>query len=289
MNLTKKLRAEAGEFRLRDHASDETLGFKRADIEEKQSALLVKLNELQARFYAQDRDALLIILQGMDAAGKDGIVKHVIGAVNPAGCSTKSFKTPTSTELEHDFLWRCHNEFPERGHFGIFNRSYYEEALIVRVHPEFLIQQKLPDKPKPPELWDCRLEDIRHFETYAARNGVRIVKFFLNIGKKEQAGRLLSRIDNPLRNWKITDSDLRERAYWKEYMKAYEAILDQTSTDQAPWYVIPADHKWFARYAVSSILVELLEKINPQYPVTEDSQKRKLLKLRQALALEAKG
>ncbi len=289
MSLTRKLRAEGGRFRLKDYAAEDTLGTNKAQVEEAQPALLLKLNELQERLYAQDRNALLIILQGMDAAGKDGIVKHVIGAVNPAGCSIKSFKAPSTKELEHDFLWRCHAEFPERGQLGIFNRSYYEEVLIVRVHPEYLLRQKLPAKPKPPELWDCRLKDIRHFESYAVRNGVRIVKFFLNISKKEQAGRLLARIDDPFRNWKITESDLQERAYWKEYMKAYEAILNQTSTDDAPWFVIPADHKWFARYAVSKILVDLLEEIDPQYPVTAAGQKRKLLKLRQALAIEANG
>lgn len=289
MNPIKKLRAEAGKFRLKDHAGDDTLGINRAQAEKELPELLIRLNDLQERFYAEDRHALLIILQGMDAAGKDGIVKHVIGAVNPAGCSIRSFKAPSTKELEHDFLWRCHAEFPERGHLGIFNRSYYEEALIVRVHPEYLIRQKLPAKPKPPELWEQRLQDIRHFESYAVHNGVRIVKFYLNISKKEQAGRLLTRIDDPVRNWKITESDLHERTYWKEYMKAYEAILNQTSTDQAPWFVIPADHKWFARYAVSRILVDVIEGIDPQYPVTVASQKRKLLKLRQALAIEAKS
>jgi len=242
-----------------------------------------KLKELQARLFAYDKYALLIIFQAMDAAGKDGTIKHVMSGVNPQGCQVKSFKAPSEEELDHDYLWRCMKELPERGKIGIFNRSYYEEVLVVRVHSGILInKQKLPDIPDDPQnnktFWETRFEDIRNFEKYLANNGISVLKFFLNVSKKEQKSRFLKRIDKPSKNWKISVGDFEERKYWNDYMFAYEQMLLHTSTSYAPWYVIPADHKWFMRAAVADIIISRLKTLNPVYPKVSEGRKKEIEK-----------
>lgn len=240
----------------------------RADIEE--------LAELQDRFYAYDRYALLIIFQAMDAAGKDSTIKHVMTGINPAGCTVHSFKAPTPEELDHDFMWRCIRRLPARGMMGIFNRSYYEEVLIVRVHPEILHAQQLPPELVTKHIWEERYRDINRFERYLSRNGTRILKFFLHISKEEQKRRFLERIEDPAKNWKFSSSDLKERELWDEYQAAYEETLRNTSTEWAPWYVVPADRKWFARLVVANIIVQTLREINPQYPAVTEEQRQQL-------------
>ena len=224
------------------------------------------LVDLQDRLYAQDRWALLLIFQAMDAAGKDGAIKHVMSGVNPQGCQVASFKAPSSEELDHDYLWRCMKHLPERGRIGLFNRSYYEEVLVVRVHPEFLHAQKLPDERVTKRIWEERYRDIRAFERYLTGNGTRIVKFFLNVSKEEQKKRFLERIDNPEKNWKFSSGDVLERRHWKEYMRAYEEMIRHTASDEAPWYVVPADNKWFTRVVVAAAVVDALASLDLRYP-----------------------
>src|SRR5690349_9812061 len=209
------------------------------------------LAELQDKLYAQDKWALLLIFQAMDAAGKDGAIKHVMSGINPQGCQVFSFKAPSAEDLDHDYLWRCMKVLPNRGHIGIFNRSYYEEMLVVRVHPEFLAKQKMPKELVTKKIWKERAEDIRNFEQYLGRNGVVVRKFFLHVSKKEQQRRFLGRIDDPLKNWKFSSNDAAERDYWDDYMKAYEEMIQTTATSYAPWYVVPADNKWFTRVVVA--------------------------------------
>ena len=248
-----------------------TAGFEsKKDTQEIFEAGILRLRELQARLYAQGRHGLLIILQAMDAAGKDGVIKHVMAGVNPQGCQVKSFKAPSGEELAHDFMWRCIKALPERGHIGIFNRSYYEEVLIVRVHHELLLRQNIPGlepgKAPGPEFWQTRFTDIANFERYFSNNGFHVIKFFLNVSPQEQKKRFLSRIENPSKNWKFTMSDVDERQHWNDYMAAYQDMLQHTSKECAPWYVIPADKKWFMRTAVCQILVDHLEALNPEFP-----------------------
>ncbi len=245
------------------------------------------LAELQHVMYAQDSYALLLIFQAMDAAGKDGIVKHIMSGVNPQGCQVYSFKTPSQEELDHDFMWRTMKALPERGRIGIFNRSYYEEVLIVRVHPEILEGQRLPRKEKEnPKIWKRRYEDINAVERYLARNGTVILKFYLNVSKGEQKQRFLERIDEPEKNWKFSFGDIKERDFWEDYRKAYEDMLNATSTPWAPWYVIPADKKWFTRTAVADIVVKKLKSLKLRYPVLSESHMKELAKARKILEAE---
>jgi PPK2 family polyphosphate:nucleotide phosphotransferase len=236
------------------------------DAAEKLAKDIERLAELQDVLYAQDKHSLLLIFQAMDAAGKDGVIKHVMSGVNPQGCQVTAFKAPSAEELDHDYLWRCAKAAPERGRIGIFNRSYYEEVLVVRVHPEILAAEKLPPMEKGKNIWKQRFEEINNFERYLTNNGTRILKFFLHVSKKEQKKRFLERIDTPEKNWKFSAADVKERAHWDEYMKAYEEALSATSTPAAPWYVIPADRKWFTRALVADIIVKTLEGMDPSYP-----------------------
>jgi len=232
--------------------------------------------ELQDKLYAQDSWALLLIFQAMDAAGKDGAIKHVMSGVNPQGCQVYSFKAPSDPELQHDFLWRTTRNLPERGHIGIFNRSYYEEVLVVRVHPEILKSQKVPASLMGKQIWEERFEDIRCFERHMARSGTVIRKFFLNVSKKEQKKRFLARLDEPEKNWKFSAGDIHERQCWDDYQKAYEEMIGNTSTEQAPWYVVPADNKWFTRLVISTVVVDALESLDLEYPKVDDAKRKEL-------------
>jgi PPK2 family polyphosphate:nucleotide phosphotransferase len=245
-----------------------------------------RLAELQDVLYAQDSRSLLLIFQAMDAAGKDSVIKHVMSGINPQGCQVFSFKAPSAEELDHDFLWRCLKALPERGRIGIFNRSYYEEVLVVRVHPEYLKGQRLPAKTTGDAIWKHRYEDINAVEKYLERNGVTILKFFLHVSKKEQKERFLERIDLADKNRKFSIKDVKERGFWKEYMEAYEELLEQTSTPWAPWYVIPADRKWYTRALIAEIINSTLESMNLSYPVLSKTQKEDLAKAKELLTAE---
>jgi PPK2 family polyphosphate:nucleotide phosphotransferase len=256
----------------------------REEAQEKLSADIEALSSLQDVLYAQDAYSLLLIFQAMDAAGKDGIIKHIMSGVNPQGCQVYSFKTPSQEELDHDYLWRTMKALPERGRIGIFNRSYYEEVLIVRVHPEILAGERIPEKEKKNrDLWENRYHDINCVERYLARNGIVILKFFLNVSKKEQKKRFLERIDKPEKNWKFSFGDIKERERWDDYMDAYQDMLSATSTKWAPWYVIPADKKWFTRIAVAEIIVDTLKSLKLRYPEISEIHKRELARARRML------
>jgi PPK2 family polyphosphate:nucleotide phosphotransferase len=244
---------------------------------------IVRLGELQARLYAQDRWAVLVILQGIDAAGKDGTIKHVMSGINPQGVQVHSFKQPSPEELDHDFLRRASERLPARGNIGIFNRSYYEEVLVVRVHRELLTAEKLPDRLVTNRLWKERYEDIDAFERYLSNQGYRILKFFLHLSKKEQKRRLLARLDDPEKNWKFSADDVRERGFWKDYQSAHEEMIRSTSTPSAPWYVIPADHKWFTRLAVAEILIDTLRGLDLAYPKVGPERRKELAAIRRGL------
>jgi PPK2 family polyphosphate:nucleotide phosphotransferase len=237
---------------------------------------LEMVTELQDKLYAQDCWALLLIFQAMDAAGKDGVIKHVMSGVNPQGVEVHSFKSPSSEELDHDFLWRSACRLPERGKIGIFNRSYYEEVLVVKVHADFLAKQQLPQKLITDDIWDQRYEDIEAFERYLTRNGVCIRKFFLNVSKKEQKKRFLARLDTPDKNWKFSAADIRERKFWDDYMDAYEQAIEHTATKHAPWFVVPADNKWFTRLVVMAAVVDALQSLDVEYPKVTDEQRKAL-------------
>ena len=237
---------------------------------------IARIADLQDKLYAQDTWALLLIFQAMDAAGKDGIIKHVMTGVNPQGCQVYSFKAPSERELQHDFLWRTTRVLPERGHIGIFNRSYYEEVLVVRVHPDLLSGQKLPSSLVGKKIWEERFEDIRCFERHMGRSGTVIRKFFLNVSKKEQKKRFLERLDEPEKNWKFSASDIHERKYWDDYQKAYEEMIASTATEESPWYVVPADNKWFTRLVVSTVLVDTLESLDLSYPKVHAAKRKEL-------------
>jgi PPK2 family polyphosphate:nucleotide phosphotransferase len=265
-----------------------TCDFKRkGDAEEKLLEDIKHLAALQDVFYAREQYALLIIFQGMDAAGKDGAIKHVMTGVNPQGVHVYSFKAPSSEELAHDYLWRCARVLPERGRIGIFNRSYYEELGVVRVHAPLLERERLPPLVHGSDLWNERFEDIAAFERHLTRNGTLILKFFLHVSRDEQRKRLLQRIDTPEKNWKISVADVRERASWESHQLAYDAMLSHTSTESSPWYVIPADHKWFTRVAVADVIVARLEALGLTYPHVSDEQRASLLAQRGQLADEA--
>ena len=280
-DLTRPFRITKGkDFRLKDVDPDDTLDFtKDADKSRAKEVLamgVTALAELQDKLYAQDKWAVLLIFQAMDAAGKDGAIKHVMSGTNPQGCQVYSFKSPSSDDLDHDYLWRCMKCLPNRGHIGIFNRSYYEEVLVVRVHPDFLAKQKMPPRLVDKNIWDERFEDIRNFEQYLARNGVVVRKFFLHVSKKEQKRRFLERIDDPLKNWKFSSNDANERDYWDGYMKAYEEMIQETATKEAPWYVVPADNKWFTRVVVAGAVIETLDSLALAYPKVDEGKLKEL-------------
>jgi PPK2 family polyphosphate:nucleotide phosphotransferase len=241
------------------------------------------LAHLQDKLYAQDQWAVLLIFQAMDAAGKDGAIKHVMSGVNPQGCQVYSFKSPSSEELDHDFLWRTSKNLPERGRIGIFNRSYYEEVLAVRVHEAFLAKQKIPKSQITKDIWTNRFEDINNFEKYLFRNGILVRKFFLHVSRAEQKRRFLSRLDEPARNWKFSSADARERGYWDQYMTMYEDMIRHTATKHAPWYVVPADNKWFTRLVVAGAVIDALESLDLQYPTVSAAQKKDLAAARKMI------
>ena len=274
------------DFRLKDIDPGETLGLGSEDKPRAKEALAMgveALAQLQDMLYAQDRWAVLLIFQAMDAAGKDGTIKHVMSGVNPQGCQVYSFKAPSSEELDHDFLWRCMKYVPQRGRIGIFNRSYYEETLVVRVHPEFLERQTLPPELVTKDIWKERFRDIRNFERYLTRNGVVILKFFLHVSKGEQKRRFLERLEKPEKNWKFSASDIKERAFWDDYMVAYEDMIRHTSSPEAPWYVVPADNKWFTRIAVAAAIIETLDALNLRYPSVSEEKLKELAAAKQVL------
>ena len=286
-SIAGKFRVTDGDaFRLKDVDPGDTLSLGSEDKPRAKEALAMGVSALaglQDMLYAQDRWALLLIFQAMDAAGKDGAIKHVMSGINPQGCQVFSFKAPTSEELDHDYLWRCTRSLPERGRIGIFNRSYYEEALVVRVHPELLAKQKIPSRLVTKDIWKERFQDIRAFERYLGRNGVVVRKFFLHVSKGEQKRRFLERIDNPAKNWKFSASDAAEREYWDDYMRAYEDLIRQTATKDAPWYVVPADNKWFTRVVVAAAVIDALDSLELHYPVLGREQLRALSAARAVL------
>ena len=245
-----------------------------------------KLADLQTRLYAQDCWSLLIVLQAMDAAGKDSTIKHVMSGVNPQGCQVTSFKVPSTQELDHDFLWRCVRELPERGRIGIFNRSHYEEVLVVRVHPEFLAAQHLPPSLVGKDIWKDRYQSINDFERHLSENGTRVVKFYLHVSREEQRKRFLERLDKPEKNWKFSLRDVLEREHWDDYMKAYEDAISATSTEWAPWYVVPADHKWFTRLVVAQVIGTTLEELRVDSPRVDAARKKEIAKARRLLMRE---
>ena len=244
------------------------------------------LAAMQDILYAQDKWSLLIIFQAMDAAGKDGAIKHVMSGINPQGCQVSSFKAPSSEELDHDFLWRCQKHLPERGRIGIFNRSYYEEVLVVRVHEAILKGQKLPEKLVTKDIWEDRFQDIRNFEKYLNRNGTIVIKFFLNVSKEEQKERFIERIEDPEKNWKFSAGDVKERGYWKDYMHAYEELIKNTSTEKSPWYVIPADNKSYARIAIASAIIHALDEMELEYPTVSPEKIEELNAIKKVLLEE---
>ena len=279
---------DGSSFRMKDFDPAETLGLK---SKERATEILergiVRLSQLQEQLYAQDRWGILLILQAMDAAGKDSTIKHVMSGVNPQGCQVNSFKSPSAEELQHDFLWRTSRLLPERGKIGIFNRSYYEEVLAVRVHPEFLAAQRIPGPLVSEDIWRNRFEDINSFERHMSRSGFVVLKFFLYLSKKEQKKRFLERLDDPGKNWKFSVSDALERKHWGEYMRAYEDMIRNTSTKRAPWYVVPADHKWFARLVVAEAVVDALECLDLSFPKIDAKKRKELKDARVALEREA--
>ncbi len=283
--LVEPFRVTSGKrFRLRDYDPDATPGV--ASKDEAQEYLkrgVELLAEMQDRLYAQDQWGVLLIFQAMDAAGKDGAIKHVMSGINPQGCQVFAFKAPTTEELDHDFLWRTSKSLPERGRIGIFNRSYYEEVLVVRVHPQILDKQKLPKALVSKRVWDERYEDIRAFERYLSRQGFVIVKFFLNVSKKAQKDRFLERLERPEKNWKFALADAQERRHWKQYMDAYQDAIGKTAAKHAPWYVVPADKKWFARVVVAGAIYEALAKLKLRYPDVGPEKKTELAAARAEL------
>ena len=277
------------EFHLKSHKSNEKGGLDKDAAHKIIDANRGRLRDLQEKLYAYDRWSLLLIFQGMDAAGKDSAIESVFQGVNPQGCEVYSFKTPTSNELDHDFMWRSAICLPQRGRIGIFNRSYYEECLVVRVHPEFLAKQRIPPALVTKNIWHERFEDISAFEKYLARNGTVVLKFFLNVSKHEQRERFLERLDKPSKNWKFSMGDISERALWDKYQAAYQDMVRNTSTPGAPWHVVPADHKWFARVVIGSTIVSALEKLDLQFPKVNAATLEEFKTVRAALENEGKG
>ncbi len=285
--LSKPYRIDHGKkFRLKDIDPGDTGDLKSEDKPKAKEALqagVQALADLQDVLYAQDRWSVLLIFQAMDAAGKDGTIKHVMSGVNPQGCQVYSFKSPSAEELDHDYLWRCTKCLPNRGHIGIFNRSYYEETLIVRVHSEFLAKEQLPPACVTKHIWDERFQDIRSFERYLHRNGTIVRKFFLHVSKEEQKKRFLDRLEKPEKNWKFSANDAKERGFWKDYMHAYEEMIRETATEDSPWYVVPADNKWYTRIVVASAIIDALGSLNLQYPKVSAAKRQELAAARAAL------
>lgn len=282
-NIVKKLMAQPGEkHKISDYDHAYTADISKNDAEDKMKDTIKKLRKLQNKLYAFDKYTVLIIFQAMDAAGKDGTIKHVMSGINPQGCQVFSFKQPSYEELDHDYLWRIYKNLPEKGRIGIFNRSHYEEVIITKVHPELILNQKNPDiktiKDVDGEFWKKRYRQINDFERHLTENGVLILKFFLNVSRNEQEKRFLARLEDETKNWKFSLSDLKERTFWNEYMKAYSDMLTETSTKNAPWYVIPADNKWFMRYAVADIICDKIEELNIDYPELTKKAKQDLEK-----------
>jgi PPK2 family polyphosphate:nucleotide phosphotransferase len=274
-------------FRLKDVEPGDTAGHTSEDKPRAKQALqsgVQALSELQEVLYAQDRWGVVLIFQAMDAAGKDSAIKHVMSGVNPQGCQVSSFKAPSAEELDHDYLWRCMKQLPERGRIGVFNRSYYEEVLAVRVHPEFLDKQNLPPQLVTKRIWEERFEDICNFERYLSRNGVLVLKFFLHVSKKEQRKRFVERIDDADKNWKFSASDFAERKFWDDYMEAYEDMIRHTASRHAPWYVVPADNKWFTRIVVAAAIIEGLWSLDLEFPKVDESKRRELQAIREELS-----
>jgi PPK2 family polyphosphate:nucleotide phosphotransferase len=270
---------KGGGFRLKDIDPGDTLWLKNEDKAKAKEALasgMVTMSALQEKLYAQSKWSMLLIFQAMDAAGKDGAIKHVMSGLNPQGCQVHSFKAPSNEDLDHDYLWRCLKVLPNRGMIGIFNRSYYEEVLVVRVHPEMLDKQRIPRELISKHIWKQRFEDIRNLEQHLSRNGVVVLKFFLHISKKEQKRRFLERLETPDKNWKFSPSDLHEREHWDEYMDAYEDMIRHTATKEAPWHVVPADNKWFTRVVVSAAIVEAMGKLKLAFPEVDETTRRQL-------------
>jgi PPK2 family polyphosphate:nucleotide phosphotransferase len=279
----------SGTFHLRSHKTNAKGGLDKDKAEKILEANRKRLNDFQEKLYAQDRWSLLLIFQGMDAAGKDSAIKSIFEGVNPQGCEVTSFKQPSTLELNHDFLWRAKIALPQRGRIGIFNRSYYEECLVTRVHPELLAKEKIPPRLVTKNIWRERFEDIAATERYLARNGTVILKFFLNVSKREQRERFLERLDQPAKNWKFSLADIAERARWPRYMAVYQDIVRHTSTVVAPWYVVPADHKWFARVVIGSAIVSTLETLDLRFPRADGASAAEFKQVRKALENEGKG
>ncbi len=273
-------------FTLKDKPTDYFGDEDKAAIQKTLKMGVKALAAMQETLYAQDKWSVLIIFQAMDAAGKDGAIKHVMSGINPQGCQVSSFKGPSSEELDHDYLWRCQKHLPERGRIGIFNRSYYEEVLVVRVHEQILKSQKIPEKLITKDIWENRFEDIRNFEKYLTRNGTIVIKFFLNVSKDEQKRRFIERVDNPDKNWKFSAADAKERGYWDDYMHAYEELIKNTSTKKSPWYVIPADNKSYARIAIASAIIHALDEMDLEYPKVSPEKIAELNEVKKALLEE---
>jgi len=276
-------------FHLAARKTSEKGGLDKAEGEKIIESNRKRLNDFQEKLYAQDRWSLLLIFQGMDAAGKDSAIKSVFDGVNPQGCEVTSFKVPSAKELDHDFMWRSVIALPERGRIGIFNRSYYEECLVTRVHPQILAKEKIPPKLVTKNIWRERFEDISAFERYLSRQGTVILKFFLNVSKEEQRQRFLDRLDQPSKNWKFSMNDITERGYWSRYQAVYQDIVRNTATPHAPWFVVPADHKWFARVVIGSVIVAALDELNLRFPRVDKASLEEFAKVREALMLEGKG
>lgn len=280
---------EGEKFKLKDYDTEPDLDLGSEDKPLVKQALQLGVDALAALqdiLYAQDRWSLLVIFQAMDAAGKDGAIKHVMSGVNPQGCQVSSFKAPSAEELDHDFLWRCQKHLPERGRIGIFNRSYYEEVLVVRVHENILKAQKLPEKLVTEDIWKERFKDIRNFEKYLNRNGTIVIKIFLNVSKDEQKKRFIERVDDPDKNWKFSTADAKERKFWNQYMEAYEEMIQNTSTEDSPWYVIPADNKPYARIAVASAIIHALDRMDLEYPKVSKEKLAELQEIKKDLLAE---
>jgi PPK2 family polyphosphate:nucleotide phosphotransferase len=290
LEISKQYRIQRGkDFRLKDVDPGDTAGLKSEFKQEAQVLLkqgVERLADLQDKLYAQNKWGVLLVFQAMDAAGKDSTIKHVLSGVNPQGVEVSSFKAPSVEELDHDFLWRCFRRLPERGRIGIFNRSYYEEVLVVRVHPEYLKAQHLPDELVTKNIWKERYEDICGFERYLSRNGIAVCKFFLHVSKEEQKKRFLARIEDPSKNWKFSAADVKERQCWNDYQHAYEKMIQHTATKEAPWYVVPADNKWFTRLVVAAAVNDLLLGLDLHYPKLEQQELDELRKAKEMLEAE---
>jgi PPK2 family polyphosphate:nucleotide phosphotransferase len=285
--LAERLVATPGKkISLRKYSTNWTAGINKEDALTLLQKGIQKLALRQDMLYAQDRYAVLLIFQAMDAAGKDGTIKHVMSGVNPQGCQVFSFKAPSAEERDHTYLWRSFKALPERGRIGIHNRSYYEEVLVARVHPEILASQQLPEEHKTKDIWRDRFRQINAFERYLVENGTIPIKFYLHVSKEEQKRRFLERIDHPEKNWKFSVGDVKERALWKDYRRAYDDVFTHTSTDHAPWYIVPADNKWFMRVAVAEIINFRLKELDLQYPKVEKSRKKELLEAKKLLLSE---